>query len=81
MTSSHGSRFQRKNWIRRGNKQPQQVCQINLLIENNRREGQVTKVVPASHRFEKIEIGEVEPNFEGISKLTTVFKNSSKPKV
>lgn len=65
MIRSHGSRFQRKNWIRRGKKQSQKVYQIHLLIENHRREGQVTKVVPASHRFEKIEIGEVEPNFGG----------------
>lgn len=62
-------------------KQSQKVHQIHLLIENIRREGQVTKVVPASHRFEKIDIGEVEPNFGGISKLTTALKNSSKPKV
>lgn len=66
MIRSHGSWFHKKNWIRRGKKQSHQVYQIHLLIENNRREGQVTKVVPASHRFEKIEIGEVEPNFEGI---------------
>lgn len=54
-----------------GKKQSQQVYQIHLLIENNRREGQITFQL---RRFEKIEIGEVEPNFGRISKRRIALK-------